>query len=114
SDRQLSDPQKSNAIVRFLRATNEAVEFVRKDPEESAASMRRLWPGAPDQDVVADQIRATAELVPQVEGKPPGWIDENDIRDALKVLEVSGQLSRPMEPSAFYTNSQLERSVRVK
>jgi len=114
SDRQLADPQKSEAIVRFLRATNEAVGFVRKDAEESAASMRRLWPGAPDQDVVADQIRATAELVPEVPGKPPGWVQESDIRDALKVLDVSGQLPKPMPPSDFYTNSLLERSVQSR
>lgn len=100
--------KKGPALRRFLKATSEGVKKTKQDVEGATKALMKHWSGGPTADIVSIQIKATVDVIPEIPGKPFGWIEEKVITDALAILKAAGEVQEPKKPDHYYTNSLLE------
>jgi NitT/TauT family transport system substrate-binding protein len=98
---------KPDVLKRWLRATAQGVADTKKNNDEATKAMIKNWSGAPDQAIVATQVKVTADAIPVSAGKPIGWIDEKVIADALDLLKASGEIESAKPVTTYYTNALL-------
>ncbi|WP_349631764.1 ABC transporter substrate-binding protein [Bradyrhizobium liaoningense] len=105
------DAVEKNAAVlrRFFVATDKAIEMARSEPDAAAAALKTVWQAGPSDSIVREQIEATSRSIPAAAGKPLGWIDDNAISDAVRLIEAVEDIGTPKPSSSFYTNELLLR-----
>lgn len=99
--------KKTEVLKRYLRATGAGVRDAKRDLDGATRAMIKNWPGGPDADIVAAQVKATMAAVPEPAGKPVGWIDDKLIADTLQMLKSVGEIDNPKPLNAYFTNSLL-------
>ncbi|BCH33468.1 ABC transporter substrate-binding protein [Mesorhizobium sp. L-8-10] len=106
SNKGLSD--NADILKRFFAATNESIDFARKDPTAATKALMNAWGAAPSEALVRTTIVKTSASLSSPAGKPHGWTDEKTISDAQELIlsTEEGALRKPS--SDFYTNSLLE------
>jgi len=98
---------KAETLKNFLAANAKAIDMTRNDPAAATAALMAVWQGGPSAKVVQQQIEATSESIHSPSGKPVGWIDEQAIADALKLIGSVEDIGEPKPLSTFYTNELL-------
>lgn len=106
SDKALAT--RRDALARFLAATAKGFDFSAHDPAAAAKDILGKWSAAPSDDVVIKQIQLSSDATAHRPGHPLGWIDENELKQALSLLQQSGQIKNPGSASSYYTNALLE------
>jgi NitT/TauT family transport system substrate-binding protein len=96
---------KPDVLKRWLKATAQGVADTKKNNDEATKAIIKNWSGAPDQAIVATQVKVTADSIPVPAGKPIGWIDEKVITDALDLLKASGEIEAAKPAATYYTNA---------
>lgn len=99
------DPETLQAI---LRAANRGFEDAIEDPRAAAEAMLNYWDTDLDVDVVEAQVRALTEAVPDIEGKPLGWQEEELWTDALDMLLEAEMIDEIQDLDWYFTNALLE------
>lgn len=99
--------KKGDALRSFLSVTSKAIEMSRSDPAAATAALKAVWQAGPSDKVVREQVEATSKSIPAATGKPLGWVDENTIADALKLIGSVDDIGEPKPISTFYTNELL-------
>ena len=105
SDRDIQD--RANQIRRFLAATNEAIRISKADTRAASVAMAKAWKSAPELSVLDKQVKATMDAVPQIQGRPFGWVDSQVIREALELINAGAKPEVVKPVDAFFTNSLL-------
>jgi len=102
--------RRADVFRRVLAANDEAIAAATKNPEAAASALEKAWSGAPSHAVIEKQVKATmGAIVPDVAGKPVGWIDPSRIAFSRKIL-LQGEKGQSEAPdSAFFTNDLLPR-----
>jgi NitT/TauT family transport system substrate-binding protein len=103
--------RRADVFRRVLAANDEAIAAAAKHPDAAASALEKVWSGAPSHAVIEKQVKVTmAAIVPDVAGKPVGWIDPARIAFSRRIL-LQGQASASAAPdSAFFTNELLPRA----
>jgi NitT/TauT family transport system substrate-binding protein len=105
SDRDIQG--RADQIRRFLAATNEAIRISKSDTRAASVAMTKAWNGAPDLPVLDRQVRATMDAIPEIQGRPLGWVDTQVIREALELINAVEKPDAVKPVDAFFTNSLL-------
>lgn len=108
SDAKLS--RESEKISEFLAALNRGIGVMKDNPGVATAELVKNWAAPPSNDVVEKQVIETAHAIPQVAGKPFGWIDPALLQKALDLLKGVGEIQEIKPLDSYYTNSLLARS----
>ncbi len=96
--------QKGDVIGRFLAAVDKGIRDSKADPEAAAQALLDAWPEGPSLDAVTEQVKATVEAIPDIEGRPFGWIATDGIREAVDVLATDPSFGNPLPADRYYTN----------
>jgi NitT/TauT family transport system substrate-binding protein len=99
--------KNGDVLRRFLAVTDKAIEMARSDPGAAATALKAVWQAGPSDEVIREQVEATAKSIPTATGKPLGWIDEKEITDALQLIGSVERIGEPRPASSFYTNKLL-------
>ena len=99
---------KSDTLRRFLRATVRAFKDCESDPNECAQYAKQFKETA-DPDLLLKQWALSVPLwhTANTQGKPIGWMAEQDWVTTLDILRKNGLLNTPTQPSDVYTNDLL-------
>jgi NitT/TauT family transport system substrate-binding protein len=100
--------KKGPILRRFLKATADGVREAKRDVDVATKALMKHWSGGPSAEIVGIQIKSTTDVIPEIPGKPIGWIDEKLIADTLAILKSAGEIKEPKAPATYYTNSLLE------
>ncbi|MGO4372387.1 ABC transporter substrate-binding protein [Paenibacillus sp. 2TAB19] len=92
-----------NTAKRFLAAVNEGFKYTIDNPEEAAAIAKKLFPDTVDEELTVMQIQRTGELA-VLEGKPFGWVSEENITHTSSVLFESGLIKKQLPATDYFTN----------
>ncbi|WP_238590784.1 ABC transporter substrate-binding protein [Paenibacillus beijingensis] len=98
--------ENPNTTKRFLAAINEGMEFTMKNPEEATKIMKKLFPETVNEELFVNQIKRTAELLDNT-NHPFGWMDENNFKSTLDILESTQLIKARKDLPAYYTNDFL-------
>ena len=98
---------KADVLKRFLAAVGASIGVAKADPKVAAASLVESWPGAPDMPVVVAQVQATVDAIAEMDGRPEGWVNADDIQNTLDMLVSAGDIEKPLPAEAFFTNALL-------
>ncbi|MBN9077772.1 MAG: myristoyl transferase [Rhizobiales bacterium 65-79] len=101
--------KKADLLRKFLAANAKAIEMTRSDPAAATAALKAVWQPSPSDKVIQEEIVATSESIRSPEGKPIGWIDEEAIANALKLIGTEGDIGTPKPVSTFFTDSLLTK-----
>ena len=99
--------KKAEVLKRYLRATGAGVRDAKRDLEGATRAMMKNWPGGPDAGIVSLQIKDTLDAIPELVGRPVGWIDGKFIADTLELLKSAGEIDQPKPLGTYFTNSLL-------
>lgn len=99
--------KKPDALKRYLKATGLGVRDTKRNNEDAVRALMKNWPGSPDAGVIAAQVKATADYIPESFGKPIGFIDEKVISGTLDMMKGVGEIDAPKPLPTYYTNSLL-------
>lgn len=100
--------QNEELLGRFIKATQESVDFVVADPARAADHFVKGVPNF-DKELALKQIEATIPLLhtKTTEGKPACLTDEADWKETQKILaENTGLPEKPLD--LYYTNEHAE------
>ena len=86
------------------------MEFARKDPLEAAKSMLKYWKASLSPEVVAEQIKAVVEGLPDYHGKPMGFTADGPAQDALDNLKEAKMIETILPLSEYFTNDIVMRA----
>lgn len=101
--------KKGKPLSDFLAALDEGVAASRKDPAAAAQAIRMAWPGSPKPDIVQAQVSATLDAIPQLPGRPAGYIEAKDLSVAIDMLKSVGELQGDKPVDAYYSNALFAR-----
>jgi NitT/TauT family transport system substrate-binding protein len=108
SDAKLGrEPEK---ISKFLAALNQGMGVMKDSPGIATAELIKNWAAPPSNDIVEKQVIETGRAIPQVAGKPFGWIDPALLQQALDLLKGAGEIQDVKPLDSYYTNSLLAPS----
>lgn len=96
--------RKPELFRKLLKAVGDGVTEAKRDPSAAAQIMIKSWSGAPSLTAVTAQVKATVDAIPMQGSRPPGWIDEKVITEALALLQSTGEIATPMPSAAYFTN----------
>jgi NitT/TauT family transport system substrate-binding protein len=100
----MKNPEK---LKHFLRAMNAGFDATSDDVPGATQALRNAWEGGPPQVVVETQVRLSNQTFPVIQGKPRGWIEDNVVGSALRLLKESGQIGEAKPLDNYFTNSLL-------
>lgn len=98
-------------LAKFVRATNKGMEFARKDPFEAAKSMLKYTKASLSPEIVAEQIKALVEGLPDYQGKPMGFTADGPAQEALDNLKEAKMIETILPLSDYFTNDIVMRAV---
>ncbi|QOZ31658.1 ABC transporter substrate-binding protein [Bradyrhizobium sp. CCBAU 53421] len=101
--------EKSEALKRFLSASEEAIELTKSDPAAATAALKKAWSASPSDELIKAQVVATSETLTSEKGRPLGWISDKTISDALKLMSTTEQIDANKPTTDFYTNDLLKK-----
>lgn len=102
--------RRADVFRRVLAANDEAMVAAAKNPGAAAAAIEKVWLGGPSHSVVERQVKATmAAIVPDVPGKPVGWIEPSRIAFSRKILSQGHAGQTGPGDDTFFTNDLLPR-----
>ena len=92
-------------VRRFARATQKALAYAEKNPDESIAAIAKLKPDL-DRDLALKQLKAGLTLVRASGGanQALGWMAPTDWEQTLKLMKEYQELQTDMTPVSFYSN----------
>jgi len=99
--------EKNPKIVQgFIRATQKAIAFTEKNPDEAIAALARIKPDL-DKVLAMQQLKAGLMLVRAKggENQPIGWMNPADWETTLNMARDYQELKTDMKPADFYTNA---------
>jgi NitT/TauT family transport system substrate-binding protein len=94
----------------FVRAVQKGFQFCENDPEEAVKLLVERFPQTvnPDQAAIALREVLANLYTDRTEGKPIGFIDEQDWTDTIANLQQYAGFENPKAPSDYYTNDFIE------
>ena len=99
---------KGDALGRFLEAVSKGIADSKADPAAAAQAMRDVWPEGPSIEAITEQVEATMNAIPDIEGRPFGWVSEEHIASALELLATDPEFGTPLAVEQYYTNALFE------
>lgn len=97
--------KNAKALSAFLAGLDEGIAASRKNPDAAVAAIRKTWSGSPKPEVVREQVVSTLAAIPQVSGRPAGYIDAKDLGVALDLLKSVGEVTGDKPLDAYYSNA---------
>lgn len=97
----------ADALARFLDATSEAIEMTAARPAEATEVLASVWSGGPSNEVIQMQIEGTTSSIFRREGRPYGWIFEEDISEALELIASTESVGELKPVDVFYSDQLL-------
>jgi len=97
-------------LAKFVRATNRGMEFAKQNPLEAAKSMLKYWQASLSPEVVAEQIKAVVEGLPDYGGKPMGFTADGPAKEALENLKEAKMIETILPLSEYFTNDIVTRA----
>ena len=98
--------EKNPKLVQgFIRATQKAIAYTEKNPEEAIAALAKIKPDM-DKTLAMQQLKAGLTLV-RANGsanQPIGWMNPTDWEGTLRMAREYQDLKTEMKPADFYTN----------
>jgi NitT/TauT family transport system substrate-binding protein len=94
-------------LRKLLRATAKGYLDAKLDPRAATLIMDRYMTAKIDQDVLEQQIKATLDATPMVEGKPIGWQSDAAWMANLQLLKVTNAIRDIKDLRTYYTNDYL-------
>lgn len=98
-------------LAKFVRATNRGMEFAKQNPLEAAKSMLKYWKASLPPEVVAEQINAVVEGLPDYGGKPMGFTADGTTKEALENLKEAKMIETILPLNEYFTNDIVYRAV---
>ncbi len=100
--------KKPDVLRKFLAATYRGYEFARKNPEQAAAIMVKMFP-TQDQDVILEQIRDIMDLItdPAVAAKGLGYLREDRMTSTVAFVDKAFDLKGKVKVQDTFTNALL-------
>ena len=96
-----------NRLKSFIQALSQGFVEAKSDVPAAAKALLQTWQGGPSPEVVETQVRLSNETFERSPGKPLGWIDDDVITAALKLLHESGQIAEIKPHNQYYVNTLL-------
>jgi len=97
-------------LAKFVRATNRGMEFAKQNPLEAAKSMLKYWQASLPPEVVAEQIKAVVEGLPDYGGKPMGFTADGPAKEALDNLQEAKMIETILPLNEYFTNDIVARA----
>ena len=106
NDKQIKT--RGEVLKKLVVATNKGFEDARRNPEEAATILIKAFKVPVDKDVIATQVKATADAAIAPAGKVLGWQSEDVWRSAIDLLAESGSIREKRPLADYYTNAFVE------
>ena len=100
---------KSNpeTIRKLLRATAKGYLDAKKDPVGATGIMDKYMKVKIDREILEQQVKATVDSTPILEGKPIGWQSDAEWRANLELLKSTNAIQVIKDLRLYYTNDYL-------
>jgi NitT/TauT family transport system substrate-binding protein len=105
--------ERPDVVRGFVRAVQRGMQWVKGNPDEAAKLMMARFPRTikPETAKVSVDISNTFLSTDRTKNKPLGYIDLEDARDTVKILEKYLNLTKVYEPGAYFTNAFIDNSI---
>jgi len=80
---------------------------MKEKPAVAADELTKNWAAPPSKDVVEKQVVETGHAIPQIAGKPYGWVDPELLQHAVELLKSVGEIPEVKPLDTYYTNKLL-------
>ncbi len=92
----------------FIRATQKAIAYAEKNPDEAIAALARIKPDL-DKDLAMKQLKTGLTLVRANGGasQPIGWMNPADWDNTLRLAREFQELKTDMKAIEFYSNAAM-------
>jgi NitT/TauT family transport system substrate-binding protein len=94
-------------LRKLLRATAQGYVEAKKDPAAATSIMEKYMKVKVDRDILEQQVRATVEATPLLEGRPIGWQTDAEWLANLELLKASNAIQVIKDLRLYYTNDYL-------
>jgi NitT/TauT family transport system substrate-binding protein len=95
-------------IRKLLRATARGYLEAKKDPAGATDIMDKYMKVRIDREILEQQVRATVDATPVLEGKPIGWQSDPEWLTNLELLKSTNAIQAIKDLRLYYTNSYLQ------
>jgi NitT/TauT family transport system substrate-binding protein len=104
------DFSKRDLWLRFLRAYRKGVEFMIKDPDETAAITAEYALDGKDPIMVSASIklRTISSQSAGTRKNGLGWIDTGPLQDAARIYKAAGFISKDIDMSSYVSNELVQ------
>jgi NitT/TauT family transport system substrate-binding protein len=94
-------------LRKLLRATGKGYVEAKNDPAAATTIMDKYMKVKVDREILEQQVRATVEATPVVEGQPIGWQTDAEWLANLELLKASNAIQVIRDLRLYYTNDYL-------
>jgi len=94
-------------VRKLLRATAKGYLEAKKDPAAATAIMDKYMKVKVDREILEQQVKATVDATPVIEGKPIGWQTDAEWLANLELLKSSNAIQVIKDLRHYYTNEYL-------
>ncbi len=97
--------EKPALVKAFIAASAEAWKYALANQEEAAAIGVKYFPEAKQESLLAG-LKLDAEYLttPNTQGKPFGWMSEDDWKQTVEIMSKFADLEKPGPVNLYYTN----------
>lgn len=94
------------AVQGFIRATQKAIAYAEKNPDEAIAALLKIKPDL-DRTLSLQQLKAGLALVRATggESRPIGWMNPADWDSTLRMAKEYQELKTDLKPTDFYVGT---------
>ena len=98
--------EKPELVRRFVRASLQGWSYAQERPEEAAEIVNRRFPET-NKELLLAVLKANLGLLHsrRTEGKPLGWLAQEDVEDSLQLLNRYGGIANVKPANTYYTNA---------
>jgi NitT/TauT family transport system substrate-binding protein len=96
--------RRSDVFKRFVKVVDQSIRDSKADPEAATQAMLKHWSNHPAPHIVRAQVKATLEAMPEISGRPYGWVDSGRLAEALVMMKSVGEIDGSRAVDAYFTN----------
>ncbi|EGP54267.1 ABC transporter substrate-binding protein [Rhizobium pusense] len=98
---------EAGKLAKFLSVVSQGISIMKEKPAVAADELTKNWAAPPSKDVVEKQVVETGHAIPQIAGKPYGWVDPELLQHAVELLKSVGEIPEVKPLDTYYTNKLL-------